>query len=478
MKKQSFSIDTRVTEDNFINPVQYNDGLQRTNPDPYVIRFAGDYYCYSTGIEGVKVSRSKDFKCWEYLDYALCEQDYKEYWAPCVIYDNGLFYMYYSSSKVEGSSHHSEYLKLAVATKPEGPFKFEKVFFDKFSIDPHVVKVDGELYLYYSTNDYAGQENQCPGTSVLVDRMKNYKTLEGNPVQAVSPTLKEEVFMENRYGDGRDWYTIEGGFYLKNNNQHYLMYSGSAFTNETYFLGYSIAKGKGDHRKLKWKKYPDDQTYKPLISKNEKVEGTGHNSVVIGPDLQTYFVVYHGRDRSMAYDGSIEQREMFIDELCFEDGIMKTLAPTIGEKVTYSLPFYKNQNTNIDAIGEIEMAKRNIIGEVTWGYDGSGSYGLQFMGENKEISYELVLDSKLNRMVLFKYSKDYRELIESRSLSNTYNHTVPHTMKFVLDTKVSKFEMENENFVIQLNSLNCSSIKLTGDVSTLNVIDITLAQAR
>jgi tRNA dimethylallyltransferase len=41
-------------------------------------------------------------------------------------------------------------------------------------------------------------------------------------------------------------------------------------------------------------KYPDENTYAPLISKNEYEEGTGHNSVIKYDG--EYYVIYHGRD--------------------------------------------------------------------------------------------------------------------------------------------------------------------------------------
>ena len=49
-----------------------------------------------------------------------------------------------------------------------------------------------------------------------------------------------------------------------------------------------------DITKIKFTKYPDENTYAPLIAKNEYEEGTGHNSV-LKVDGE-YYVIYHGRD--------------------------------------------------------------------------------------------------------------------------------------------------------------------------------------
>ncbi|MFR1369643.1 MAG: hypothetical protein ACLSA0_05385 [Eisenbergiella massiliensis] len=74
------------------------------------------------------------------------------------------------------------------------------------------------------------------------------------------------------------------------------MYSGACHQNPTYFIGYSVAHGDpdADLRTLDWKKFPDDTTYAPLLSKNDFVEGMGHNSVIF--DNGTCYIVYHGRD--------------------------------------------------------------------------------------------------------------------------------------------------------------------------------------
>lgn len=44
----------------YCNPVPFSDGKRHTNPDPYILKWCGNYYCYATDEEGVKVSVSKD----------------------------------------------------------------------------------------------------------------------------------------------------------------------------------------------------------------------------------------------------------------------------------------------------------------------------------------------------------------------------------------------------------------------------------
>lgn len=55
----------------FCNPVPFSDGNRHTNPDPFVLRWCGLYYCYATDEAGVKVSVSEDLVQWQDKGYAI-----------------------------------------------------------------------------------------------------------------------------------------------------------------------------------------------------------------------------------------------------------------------------------------------------------------------------------------------------------------------------------------------------------------------
>ena len=97
----------------FCNPVPFSDGKRHTNPDPFIMRWCGRYYCYATDEAGVKVSISEDLVHWEYQGFAIAEKEYHHYWAPSVIYIGGIFYMYYSNIPAAEEDCHEEHLKLA-----------------------------------------------------------------------------------------------------------------------------------------------------------------------------------------------------------------------------------------------------------------------------------------------------------------------------------------------------------------------------
>jgi len=315
------------------NPLESTDGARHTRPDPFVVKHRGRYYCYATDADGVTVSVSDDLVTWDFEGFALQLPDRRNYWAPCVIYHDGTFYLYVSSVPAESVDSHDERLHLATSDNPLGPFTVRRTFFDKFSIDPHVVRDhDGTFYIFYSTNDVTGLNEWNAGTSILVDRLIDFDQFADEPKAVVIPTLPEEIFEEDRFGDGRDWHTIEGATFIRHHGRTYLTYSGNAYVRENYFVGYSRAIDGGSIADLTWTKYPSDNDFLPLIRRNELVEGTGHNSIVTGPNLVDQWIVYHGREAAEALTPDTEQRTMRIDPLLFDGDRLSTNAPSSAEQ--------------------------------------------------------------------------------------------------------------------------------------------------
>lgn len=272
--------------------VKIQDGVPLSQPDPYIIQTENGYYLYTTHLQGVACYFSNTLDNFTYCGLVLEVENQKEYWAPCVIEIDNQYFMYYSSMLKKSDDVHEQRIKIATASNPLGPFTFESDILPSFSIDPHVVIYKNELYIFYSLNDY---EAKRPGTYIALDKMRNPYEVENNPKRVVVPTLDQEIFEYNRFKNGQHWHTIEGAFYFNNNLNHYLMYSGSSYQRETYFIGYSIAYGDVDDlRNLEFKKVPRDDIYQPLLCKNEFIEGTGHNSVIKAGDK--YYIIYHARD--------------------------------------------------------------------------------------------------------------------------------------------------------------------------------------
>ncbi len=270
-------------------------GAPASQGDPYILKANGNYYIYATGTDGVEtyVSRSL-LSGWKYLGRTLAERGMKEYWAPCVIEREGTYYMYYSCVPEGTEDMHKQAIRVATSDSPEGPFVYRKTVLPPFSIDPHVVKSGENYYIFYSLNDW---EAERAGTYIAVDKLTDMFTAEGKAVPVVRPTLDEEIFRRDRFRKGQHWHTVEGAFYFRVGDDHYITYSGNCYENEKYFLGYAYAHGKEDDlKKLRFRKMPSETVYAPLLCRNEAEEGTGHNSVL--EEDGKLWLVYHARDYS------------------------------------------------------------------------------------------------------------------------------------------------------------------------------------
>lgn len=266
---------------------------QTFQPDPYMIEADGRFYIYCTSPAGVQAYRA-DSLTGEYEDLGkvLTINGKKQFWAPSVIRINGKYYMYVSCMNEEEEDAHLQTMYVASSDSPEGPFINAKPLIKPFSIDSHVVQNESGLYVFYSTNDYSGDRI---GTYICVDKMPDPEHVAGKPIPVVKPTLDEEIFIKNSDG-GKNRHTIEGAFYFKEGDYQFVIYSGNCYKSPYYYLGYAVAKtDETDLTKVKFKKYPADNVYAPLIARNDFEEGTGHNSVI--KYNGEYYVVYHGRDK-------------------------------------------------------------------------------------------------------------------------------------------------------------------------------------
>lgn len=291
----------------------------KSQADPYIIESGGKFYVYATGGDGVELYRAPDlFGPWESLGICATVEGRKSFWAPSVIELDGKFYMYVSCMEKETDDAHRQAMFVLTSDYAEGPFENPKQILAPFSIDSHIVKTEKGLFLFYSVNDY---EAERAGTYIVVDKMLDPFTPSGNPVSVVRPTLDEEIFCRDRFKKGQHWHTLEGAFYFREGDRHFVMYSGNCYESEFYYLGYAYAEtSESDLTKIKFQKFPSDDVYLPVINKNEWEEGTGHNSVIFYKG--DWYAVYHGRDWGVN-DGKRDYRTARIAKLNI-DGIKIT----------------------------------------------------------------------------------------------------------------------------------------------------------
>ncbi|MCR5523028.1 MAG: glycoside hydrolase family 43 protein [Clostridia bacterium] len=265
--------------------------------DPFVMESDGRFYIYTTGSDGVYAYSSDELLSgWKFEGRVFTFPDVSDFWAPSVIKHGDTFYMYCSFEffgDIPDRGGHRQTMHVSSSKNPLGPFENAKQLLHPFSIDSHVIENESGMFIFYSTNNFDAER---PGTYIVVDRLLDPYTPAGRPSTVVVPTLDEEIFRRDRYRKGSHWHTIEGAFYFREGDWQYVMYSGSCYENEHYFIGYARAKtDETDLTKIKFEKYPDANTYSPVFSSNEWEEGAGHHSMI--KYRGQWYAVYHARNK-------------------------------------------------------------------------------------------------------------------------------------------------------------------------------------
>lgn len=299
------------------NPV-YNNSCA----DPFVLKYRGEYWCYSTGFSSdgrcFPVLHSRDLVNWRDLPGAMepLSESWREYWAPEVTYDNGQFLIYYGVGN--GVYMH---IRVAIAGSPAGPFvdSGRRLTKEEFAIDAHVFEDDdGSRYLFYAT-DFLTHSHV--GTGTVCDRMLDAFTLAGDPTPVTLACYDWHVFDPQRSEKGGvRWHTIEGPFVLKNKGLYYQMFSAGNWKNTTYGVSYAVTDRLARDQ---WRQVADGELVLPLLRTIPgEVIGPGHNSIVRGPDNQQLFCVYH------RWSGEQDVRVLAIDRLDWVGERMLVLGPT------------------------------------------------------------------------------------------------------------------------------------------------------
>ncbi len=294
----------------FTNPV-----FPHYMADPFVLKHDDLYYAYGTRPEGpdhrqFPVLVSPDLVTWEAVGWALGPlAGADQYWAPEVVYAEGVFHMYYSANG-QGRNHQ---LRVATSLHPAGSFQdIGRVLIpgDPFTIDAHPFQDrDGAWYLFYARDFLTSDGDYRVGTGIVVDRLVDMVTLAGNPQVVVRPHSDWQLFEAQRalYGGVHDWHTIEGPAVRVHASRYYCFYSGGAWHHDNYGVSYVVA----DHPLGPYTR-PDHEG--PLLkSVPGRVIGPGHNSFVLGPDGRQEFIVYH------AWPPDMSARLMRIDRLMWHD---------------------------------------------------------------------------------------------------------------------------------------------------------------
>ena len=299
--------------DYYQNPVVDDD---KVNPgDPFVMRYDGKYYLYTSTPSNspIYVRTSTDLVNWS--DKIICTSmeefpsEKVSAYAPEVTYYNGKFYMVTSLS---GGGHYT-----FVAESPLGPFECMTNNWG-LSIDGSIfIDNDGKWYFY----------------SASLEGIKCYPMESPLKVDSESPIITGAIIDE---GGEESW--TEGPMVIYHDGTYYITYTGNHVSSDSYRIEYAYST-KNPTRFSGVK----DKLLLISTMRDSGICATGHSSTVKGPDLDSYYIVYHTRnDRG--------SRSVNVDRLFFNGSSMKAMGPT-GEdsQICFMPDIYAFFDDNSDA---------------------------------------------------------------------------------------------------------------------------------
>ena len=285
--------------------------------DPFAMRFDGKYYlyCSARGDGRVYCQTSTDLVHWTRGESCIpldeiptITSEHGHYgvgvaYAPEVTYYNGKFYMVTSFG---GTGH-----RTLVADRPEGPFKRKTENWGQH--------IDGDIFI---DNDGKWRFYSADGRGIKYFDMVSPINIDPDSLGLTGAIID----------DGWNTWT-EGSMIVYHDGTYFLTYTGNHVCSNSYRIDYAISHD-GPTKFTMAKKNP------LLISSDVKghTHGTGHSSSVKGPDLDSYYIVYHAM--------SDRGRTLNIDRLYFNGDMLEVMGPTTNETPICAMPkiysFFEN----------------------------------------------------------------------------------------------------------------------------------------
>lgn len=290
-----------------------NPILTGFNPDPSILRVGEDYYIATSTFEwfpGVQIHHSKDLIHWELIAHPLerlsqlnmiGEPSSCGIWAPCLSYDNGIYYLIYTDVKSFIGMFKDTHNYLVTATDIRGPWS-DPVYLNASGFDPSLFHdSNGKKYLVNMLNDYRCWSTKFSGI-VLQEYSVERQALIGEPINIFKGTPL-------RLTEGPHLYQHDGYYYLM-----------TAEGGTSYEHAVTIARSKN----IEGPYEVDPQN--PLITSQHTprnpLQKAGHASLVHGHNDRWY--IAHLCSRPVGSDRScILGRETAIEEVVWKDGWLR-----------------------------------------------------------------------------------------------------------------------------------------------------------
>lgn len=404
--------------------------------DPFVMRFDGKYYLYTsvdnssykTGKNSGKIPVwvSDNLVDWEWGGFAY-EPTGEESptgasyvaFAPEVIYYKGYFYLCESQ---RGNGHY-----FFRSDSPTGPFKRISDNLGMGIDGTFYLHDDGQLY-FLSANDSVSRITGC-AIDFVEDSVGNVTVQTG-----------ELFYVNEAYLGG--W--TEGPGIIKRNGYSYMTYTGNHVDSSGYLVAYSYSEEEFPLENLQTKSNNvtlvssgmDEDILVPYGGTNafsDNFRGTGHSSNVVGPDLDSVYTAFHIANRinynNQTGDG---QRRYCITQYFTNGSYLLTNGLGNYQKTKASAPDYSASASELDLrdgrrmsaeetqavyTAELSFTLKEGEGEVVAGYTSASDYA-RISVSGSSLTYSMIRDGK-------------EEMIASGSVSVSTNGTAIHTVKIV-----------------------------------------------
>ncbi len=236
------------------------------------------------------------------LDSSAVKWVKRALWAPAITKKDNKYYLFFGANDIHDDKKEIGGIGVAVADKPEGPFKdylgkplIGKIYNKAQPIDQFVYKDDnGQYYIIY------GGWGQCNIAKLNNDFTGVVPFDDGETFKLITP---------------KDY--VEGPVMFKRKGKYYLMWSEGGWTGPDYRVAYAIGKTPfGPFKRIA-----------TILKQDVNIAtGAGHHSVINIPGTNEWYIVYHRRPLGET-DGN--HRVVCIDKMYFDkNGMIKPVKIT------------------------------------------------------------------------------------------------------------------------------------------------------
>ncbi len=327
-----------------------NPILKGFNPDPSIIRVGDDYYIATSTFEwfpGVQIHHSKDLKNWQLIARPLnrlSQLDMKGnpdscgVWAPCLSYDQGIFYLVYSNVRSFDGTWKDTPNYLVTTEDIRGAWS-DPVFLNSSGFDASMYHdEDGRKWVTNMITDH--RKNLFFGGIILQEYDAKQQKLKG-PISSIFK--------------GTDLGCTEAPHIYKRNGYYYLILAEGGTE-----YGHAVTMCRSKSIEGPYELHPNNPIFTAKDNPNHSLQKSGHADIVESANGDWYIVYLVGRPLSPKGRCTLG-RETAIEQVQWADD--DWLYPLTNSKLTrpkIAVPFKEHAFQKEEARDDFDAKELNI----------------------------------------------------------------------------------------------------------------------